>query len=62
MKELNEMTDEEKADLAKELDDALLPVFQYIQEGLLEMACWVEKLMTALANATAAPLEWLFEN
>ena len=62
MKKFNEMTDEEKADLAKQFNDALLPVFQYIQGCSLEMVCWVAKVMTAVANATAPPLDWLFDN
>jgi len=62
MKKLNEMTDDEKADLAKQLDDALLPMFEYLREALLEIECWLRKVMIAVANATAPPLDWLFEN
>lgn len=62
MKKLNEMTDEEKMDLVKEIDDALLPIFRYVEEFLLEITCWFEKSMAAAANAVAPPLDWLFEN
>lgn len=62
MKKLNEMTDDEKAEFAKCFDAALLPIFQSIEAALLEIYCCVAKVMTAVANATAAPLDWLFEN
>jgi hypothetical protein len=62
MKNLNEMTDAEKAELIKEIDDALLPIFRYVEVIFLEIMCWLEKIMAAAANAVAPPLDWLFEN
>jgi hypothetical protein len=62
MKKISEMTDEEKAELAKQLYNALLPIFQIFETFWLDMVCWFEKAMAAAANATAPPLDWLFEN
>jgi len=62
MKNLNEMTDDEKAEFAKWFDAALLPIFQSIEAALLEICCCVSTAMTALANATAPPLDWLFDD
>jgi hypothetical protein len=62
VKKIGEITDEEKADFARKLDAALLPLFQLVEATLLDMACLVEKVMTAWANAITPPLDWLFEN
>jgi hypothetical protein len=62
MKKISEMTDEEKTELVKEIDNACAFVFRSLEDVLLEITCWLEKYMAAAANAVAPPLDWLFEN
>jgi hypothetical protein len=61
MKKLNEMTEAEKTEFAKQLDEALLPMFQCIEAGLLELYRSVETIMKAFAEAADAAIKKVFE-
>jgi len=56
------MNEEETAEFAKEIDALLLPIFQALETGILEIWCWIQSIITAAANAIAPPLNWLFED
>jgi hypothetical protein len=61
MKTFSEMPDGEKAEFVKQLDAALRPLYQFLEEDLLEgLQRWLELVMTEIWNAISPPLDWLF--
>lgn len=54
--------DRKALQLMKAVDKALGPIMKDLENGILEIGRCVMIVMTALANATAPPLDWLFES
>ena len=61
MKKLSEMTEAEKTEFAKQFDEALLPTYQCIEAGLLELWRSLEMIMKAFTEAADAAIKKVFE-